>query len=134
MRLKKLLLIMVLGFAGASPALTKPQMTSSRPQPPPGRSFYLVDEGVGASTVQPPLAPTLECDSSYTKGDCDRNQKSPQQADLVRLLNAVYLNSDGTYCPFCLADMNCDRLLTATDAVWFIRYFYLGFPTPRKCP
>ena len=133
MHLRKLLLIMVLGFAGASPALTKPQITSSRPQFSPGRSFYVVDEGVGASTVQPPLAPTLECDSAYKKGDCDRNSKE-QLTDVIRLLNAVYLDPDGLYCPFCLADMNCDRLLTATDAVWFIRYFYLRSPTPRKCP
>lgn len=133
MRLKELLLVMVLGFAGASPALTKPQNTSPRPLPPPDISLYDSPENPGAKSPSSVSSPADECDVSYKRGDCNRNGRL-EVTDMIRLLNAVYLDSEGLYCHLCIADFNCDKLLTGLDAVWFVRYFYTASPTPRTCP
>ena len=126
-----LLLILVLVFAGATPAFTKPQEPPPPPQLPLDQSLF--DGLQDPFAVPPAFNPALECDSAYKKGDCDRNQKL-QLADLTRLLNAVFIDPEGSSCQLCLGDMNCDRLLSAIDVVWFVRYFFVSGPAPRRCP
>lgn len=129
---RKMLLLLMLLFPAADltvfagPSQSQPQAVS-----PPGSSLTI---GLEKPTQAPPsLNPAWECDSAYQKGDCNRNGKLTLE-DVTRLLNAIYLNSSGTYCPPCLADMNCDQLLTALDAVWFVRFFFAFGRAPLNCP
>lgn len=67
----------------------------------------------------------LSCPAA--KGDLNRDGNLTL-LDITRQLNCVFLNSSGYN--FCIADSNCDWLLSPVDVVALLRNIFLGAPFP----
>jgi len=136
MNLKKLLLLLVLVFVGASLASTEPKNSSSqspdpdvaRQAPLQGQLFFPV--GAGAPTAA--FSPMLACTANYLRGDFDED-RDRKLSDVLQMINCVFLGPNSSrLCLTCICDMNCDRRVTPVDVIIELRMWAAGLPTSRS--
>jgi hypothetical protein len=69
---------------------------------------------------------------SVIRGDCN-NDGNIDPADVVVLVNKVYLGNDQVEPHVCVADVDCSGFVNPVDVVFLVNHVYLGHPRPGIC-
>lgn len=115
----------------ANPATIAPSAPSKAARTP--RSSYVVENGPVEPSAPRSMSPLLDCDSSFLRGDLNTDgERTP--ADVVLLMDCVFVNSAGPFCITCLGDLNCDNQMTPADIVILMRLVLAVADIRIKCP